>query len=365
MLTDIFSNRYAGVTLWETFEEKDRRFLVQAFRIVSEQLYPYWTVAGDENPSAKARWQMIHDKLSMELGLEALSATAYSYTTTLFGKTSTQVGLHNVMNVCKNFVLAAYDGSVPADRFMKERMSFIELAFRERAEELEGAAARRLAEARERLVRRPAGGIRVPGDPVRGMQALIDRENQEFRNAVDELNARMRQAGYQLHYHNGFIQRSLDPIVQDQIEEPFWDLMSDAMWKNVDVDMKEALDRRDNGDRDPAFYAARALESTIKIISDTKGWTQGREKGAHNYIDNLASAQEQTKDSSVLGGARHGSSVPGMPGHRKGESSERLCALATNLVHLLNAGKGTCSNISSRTFGIRSAMDPGTNQCRH
>src|SRR5919106_1299638 len=51
---------------------------------------------------------------------------------------------------------------------------------------------------------------------------------------------------------------------------------------------------------------------------------------AMRYLLYHPSAQEQTKDSSVLGGARHGSSVPGMPGHRKGESSERLCALAVD-----------------------------------
>jgi hypothetical protein len=100
---------------------------------------------------------------------------------------------------------------------------------------------------------------------------------------------RMRQAGYWLHYHNGFIQRSIDPVVENQIEEPLWDLVSEATWKNVDVDMKEAIDRRDNGDRDPAFYAARALESTIKIISDKNGWSHGGERGAHNYIENLGS----------------------------------------------------------------------------
>jgi hypothetical protein len=55
--------------------------------------------------------------------------------------------------------------------------------------------------------------------------------------------------------------------------------------------MKEALDRRDNAGRDSAFYAARALESTIKIISDKKRWTHGKENGAHNYIDNLGSAR--------------------------------------------------------------------------
>jgi AbiJ N-terminal domain 4 len=289
MLTDIFLNRYAGVTLWETFEETDRRFLVQAFRIISEQLYPYWTDDGKERPLAKAQWQSIHDKLSMELGLEELSPRTYLYNTGWAGQTRTQVGFFTPADLCKNFVLASYDGSVSADCFMKERMSLIEIAFRERAGELEATAARRLAQAREQLLRTVKGRIRVPGNPTRGMQALIDRENQEFRNAVDELNTPMRQAGYKLHYHNGFIQRSTDQIIEDLIEEPFWDLVSDAAWKNVDVDIKEAIDRRDNGDRDLAFYAARALESTIKIISDAKGWTHGGEKGANNYIDNLGS----------------------------------------------------------------------------
>ena len=55
--------------------------------------------------------------------------------------------------------------------------------------------------------------------------------------------------------------------------------------------MKEALDRRDASDRDPVFYAARALESCIKIICQQKGWTHGGERGAHNYIDNLAAAK--------------------------------------------------------------------------
>lgn len=53
--------------------------------------------------------------------------------------------------------------------------------------------------------------------------------------------------------------------------------------------MKEAVDLRDSGGRDPAWYAAKALESAIKIISTEKGWTHGTEKGAHNFIDNLAS----------------------------------------------------------------------------
>ena len=77
--------------------------------------------------------------------------------------------------------------------------------------------------------------------------------------------------------------------VEEQIENAFWGIVANPMWKNVDTDMKEAIDRRDANDRDPAFYAARALESAIKIISDQKGWTHRGEKGAHSYIDNLVS----------------------------------------------------------------------------
>jgi hypothetical protein len=66
-------------------------------------------------------------------------------------------------------------------------------------------------------------------------------------------------------------------------------LVASPKWKNVDTDMKDALDRRDTLAKDPAFPASKALESAIKIISGEKGWTTDREKGAHNYIDNLAS----------------------------------------------------------------------------
>jgi hypothetical protein len=55
--------------------------------------------------------------------------------------------------------------------------------------------------------------------------------------------------------------------------------------------MKEALDRRDTGGRDPALYAEKALESTLKIISSEKGWTLGTEKGAHSFVDKLGSSK--------------------------------------------------------------------------
>src|SRR5262249_29252418 len=57
----------------------------------------------------------------------------------------------------------------------------------------------------------------------------------------------------------------------------------------VDTDMKEALDLRDSNAKDAAYSAAKALESAIKIVSSTRGWTRGSETGAANYIDNLVS----------------------------------------------------------------------------
>jgi hypothetical protein len=85
MLTDIFAYRYADVSLWEEFTESDRRFLVQGFQIISDQLFPYWKNK-KEDPTAKAKWRAIHDKLCRELGLEELSQTAYWYKTTSQGK---------------------------------------------------------------------------------------------------------------------------------------------------------------------------------------------------------------------------------------------------------------------------------------
>lgn len=291
MLTDIFANRYIATKMWEIFGEPERRFIVQGFRIVSEQLFPYW-LGGKENPRIKANWSAIHDKLSMELGLKELSPKYYSYQTTLYSTPFTQTVAWSLDKVCENFVCANYVSSITADRFMKERISFVEIAFREREEELNAINCelpKKIQEAHIQDITRPLEGIRIPGSRVDGLKANNAALNSTFRNSVNELNERMRQAGFNLNYHNGFIQISTDQLIEEQIERPFWFIVNDDIWKNVDIDMKEAIDRRDNNDRDPAFYAARALESTIKIISEKKGWTHGREQGAHNYIDNLIS----------------------------------------------------------------------------
>jgi hypothetical protein len=100
----------------------------------------------------------------------------------------------------------------------------------------------------------------------------------------------MREARLPFYFHNGLLQRTDDALTTKQTSEPFWEIVRGPKWSNVDMDMKEAFDRRDTGGRDAVLYALKALESTIKIISDERGWTRGNEKGAANYIDNLVSA---------------------------------------------------------------------------
>lgn len=291
MLTDIFADRYSSRKLWEQFAEAEVKLLTQCFRIVAEQLIPYW-IDGKENPATKAKWYSLHDKLSMELGVDELSPKYYSYQTTWNGQPYTNSGFRTLDKVCKDFVCAKYNGAVSPDRFMKERISFIELAFRLRDEEIAAInleLPKKIKEAELDDLRIRPGGVRIPGSRVARVKAFNEQLNQSFRTSVDELNERFRRAGTQLNYHNGFIQVATDKLVEEQIEKTFWEVVADPIWKNVDIDMKEALDRRDANDRDPVFYAARALESAIKIISDQKGWTHNGEKGAHSYIDNLGS----------------------------------------------------------------------------
>src|SRR5262245_35042236 len=281
MLTDIFAYRYAHVPIWTGFSESERRLITQGFRILAEQICRFYGLDGQETHQGRTFWTDIHSRLSMELGVTSLSPTATRYS-------------FNVYQVCEHWAIQDCPSQCTADRFIKERLSLVEIGFRKRGDEIAQANARLPLEAarwRER-VERKMKGVRLlgdPGDPAQSLIATNEQMNALFRIAVDELNTRFRQAGCPLNYHNGFIQISADERTAHEIEKPFWTLVADPQWSNVDIDMKEAIDRRDAGSRDPAFYAAKALESTIKIISNQKGWTYVKERGAHNFIENLSS----------------------------------------------------------------------------
>lgn len=282
MLTDIFAYRYLDHPIWQSVSEVEQRLLNQALGIVKE-FFP-----ADE--SGLEKWKLLHDQLARELGVDELSKRYYSYTNST---TNLLVqGFFSWAYVCEQFVKAPFPPNhLEPDRFVKERISFIELAFRFRGDELAKLNAKlpsALLDAKRRdLI--PALSTRIPGSAVTGVKAWNESQNNTFAKQVDELNERFRRARAPLSYHNGFIQVSADELIERQISKPFWDAVADPQWQNVDIDIKEAIDRRDSNDKDPALFAARALESAIKIVSDSKGWTRGNEAGASNYIDNLVS----------------------------------------------------------------------------
>jgi hypothetical protein len=290
MLTDIFAYRYLDQPIWGAHSEAEQRLLNQTFGIVKDSL-PYY-VDGKEDEKNKAKWKLLHDRLARELGVDELSKRYYSYAQkSALGQDYPVSGWFSWDHVCGEFVNAKYAGQYDSDRFIKERISFIELALRLRGEEVAQAnanlpAALQQAAFRDATVR---SGARIPGSAVDGVKAWNAAINMTFHNQVLELNERFRRAKAPLTYHNGFIQFAMDQRIEQQVAKPFWDLVSDPLWMNVDIDMKEALDRRDSNDKDPAIFAAKALESAIKIVSDTKQWTRGTENGAAQYVDNLVS----------------------------------------------------------------------------
>jgi hypothetical protein len=289
MLTDIFARRYEQPRMWETMYEEQRRLLVQGCQLLKD-LCPYY-VGGNEDQRGKDFWTRIQQLLARELGLNELSP---SYTG-FYNRQNQWQGFHNsTLQMCETWMQSPFDGKIPADRFIKERLSLVEIGFREHENfvaTLNAKLADNIAAAEIFDGRGLRKGLRVPGnraDLVRTTNATL---NNKFQMAVNELNTRFRQANCPLHYHNGFIQISEDQTVSQEIETPFWKLVAEPKWRNVDHDMKEAIDLRDTGGRDPARYAAHSLESTIKIISDEKQLTRGNEKGASNYIDNLKGAK--------------------------------------------------------------------------
>jgi len=263
MLTDIFAYRYLNRPIWSECTELERRLLNQAFGIVKDAL-PYYDSNGKENESNKIKWKALHDRLARELGVNDLSQRYYSYTQKNYlGQEVPISGWFSWDHVCGQFVNATFNGQVDPDRFIKERLSFVELAMRFRGDEIAQANAelpKKLADAALRDAG-PRRGLQLPGSAVDGVKAWNTTLNSGFEAHVTELNERFRRAKAPLTYHNGFIQLALDETIEQNIAKPFWTIVADPLWKNVDIDMKEALDRRDSNDKDPTIFAAKALEA--------------------------------------------------------------------------------------------------------
>lgn len=261
-LTETFFSRYKGQRMvWgrDGFPPQCARVLRQATHILVEDLHPRLN-------KAEEFWKSVHDQLVREIATFVL-ADGSSYE-----------------ERCGRFLGEPYnlwrDDHGDQDYFFKTRISLVELALRRF--ETYASAHSRVNKASGGLLSWVASGQTDGSGPNEFEQAV--------QNAVDELNARFRQSEIPLVYHDGHIQMVDDEVTEDVIEKPFWALLRDPKWENVRIDVKEAIDRRDTHGRDSALYALKALESLIKVISDEKRYTTGRERGAANFVDNLVSA---------------------------------------------------------------------------
>lgn len=291
MLTDVFFRRYANRPMFASVGQKETAFFVQAYRIINEQIWTYYGYDKKVDESIKAIWTNLHDRLSMEIGVKELSPKYYSYQTEWMGKPHTTSGWNAMNFVVEQWLNFKFAENMDPDMFVKRRLSFVELAFRTREDQIAQANAdfpKQLAGAKmqDKMSRGP---MTLQGRRSDGLRAMNESINRMFVANVNELNERFKQADMPLHYHNGFIQITHDERLQEQVEQPFWLLVKDPKWKNVSIDMAEAVDRRDTGGRDPSFYAAKSLESAIKIICDIKTFTTGNEKGVSDFLNHLES----------------------------------------------------------------------------
>ena len=126
MLTDIFARRYEQPRMWETFSEEPRRLLAQGYQLLND-ICPYY-VNGTENVQGKLFWTQIHDLLARELGLKELSPQYWGF----YNKQNLwQGGRHTTVQMCETWMLEPFDGKISADRFIKERLSLVEIGFRQ------------------------------------------------------------------------------------------------------------------------------------------------------------------------------------------------------------------------------------------
>jgi hypothetical protein len=261
LITDILLRRYPEPWIYADNVPPKVALLIRQAAIV------FFDDIASKMPNRTRLFEVPEKRLARELGVVALGRQLSSERRTM-DYLGEQYDLWN-------------DSHENPDTFFKLRLSLLELLFREAEATLQDYA---------------------PKKDVASWWALLQKRtfpsNNNVENALQvtmhgilELNTRFKDAGLPFEYHNGLIQRIDDERTAEEIERPFWQLVSDPKFANIDADIKEAIDRRDTGKSDAAFHALRALESTIKIVSNNLGRTRNTEKGASEFIDNLVSSK--------------------------------------------------------------------------
>jgi hypothetical protein len=230
-----FSNYFGGP---ETIPEYVESFFTQAIHIIFNDIKPI--LKNSEEFFSNVYWTF-----TRELGVGSI------------GKGN------SVEQNCLSYLLNPYNVWMTNDNisdFIKKKISLIELIFGMVEEDLQKTVKKNL--------------------------------DKEFYSAVDEINQRFKTAKLGFYYQNKMMRTYDDKLTQQNILEPYWEILTNPKWQLVDNDIREAFERFNNNKEDASFYAMRGLESVIKIISNDLNLTTGKEKGASNFIDNLSSKKK-------------------------------------------------------------------------
>jgi len=118
-----------------------------------------------------------------------------------------------------------------------------------------------------RCIERSRGKLDDHGRRMAGITIQADE-------AVGELNERFRRAGFGYRYENGKIFRIDNELTHQEITRPALQLLTDPRFKGADEEFRAAHDHYKAGEyKDCAVDALNALESTMKVICDLKGWS--------------------------------------------------------------------------------------------
>jgi uncharacterized protein DUF7014/AbiJ-like protein len=93
-------------------------------------------------------------------------------------------------------------------------------------------------------------------------------------DAVAELNERLRRAGFGYRYEQGKLFRIDNELMHQEVTRPALQLLTDPRFKGADEEFRAAHDHYKAGEyKDCAVDALNALESTMKVICELKGWS--------------------------------------------------------------------------------------------
>ena len=268
MLTDAFFRRYEDVQLFSSFGEPQRRFCGQMAQLLTDEVHKRNEKAFKERAKdpAISGLTLAHDRIARELGVSALSPAHFEHSVGFGEYRRKEWSRYLIETLIRNYLNTAPTENTSVELYMKHRLSLVEQAFQIRAEQIAARRAGLIAMLNSQPVAITGEELfnnMSPHHVWASSRNVIIADQQAFMSQIDELNERLRQAKMPLTFHSNLIQVSDDALIEEELERPFWNIVVDPKWSNVDLQMKEALDYRDRGERNAVSSAMNALESAI------------------------------------------------------------------------------------------------------